>query len=127
MCNGENHYATNVGAVLGQIATGGGASHLEQITCTSDPSLSTKSYPHLECTLGILFEAVVSKQLLSAGKEERQLAILNGCYQNGVPAITVVVHRCKVVQKVTQAFIQCKVWCWSHIWCCNQKTAIYWS
>jgi len=42
-CNGENHYATNVGAVLGQIATGGGASHLEeQLACTFVPSLSKK-------------------------------------------------------------------------------------
>ena len=117
VCNGENHYATNVGAVHGQIATGGGTSHLEeQLACTSVPSLSKKSFTHLECTLGTLFEALVSKQLLSAGKEERQLAILNGCYHNGVPAVTVVVD-----------LIQCKVWCWSPIWCCNQKTAIYWS
>jgi len=92
VCNGENHYATNVGAVHGQIATGGGTSHLEeQLACTSVPSLSKKSFTHLECTLGTLFEAVVSKQLLYAGKEERQLATLNGCYHNGVPVITVVV------------------------------------
>jgi len=30
VCNEKNHYATNVGALLGQIATGGGASHLEE-------------------------------------------------------------------------------------------------
>ena len=28
VCNEENHYATNIGAVLAQITTGGGASEL---------------------------------------------------------------------------------------------------
>ena len=92
VCNEENHYATNVGAVLAQIATGGGASQLEeQLSCVTVPALSKKSFMHLECSLGTLFEATVSQQLLSAGKQERQLAVLNGCYHNGVPAITVVV------------------------------------
>ena len=46
--------------MLGQIATGGDASHLEeQLACVAVP--------------------------------ERQLAILNGCYHNRVPTITVVV------------------------------------
>ena len=45
----------------------------------------------LERLLGTLFEATVSQQLLQAGQQERQLAVLNGCYHNGVPAITVVV------------------------------------
>ena len=92
VCNEENHYATNVGAVLAQIATGGGASQLEeQLSCVTVPALSKKSFMHLERSLGTLFEATVSQQLLSAGKQERQLAVLNGCYHNGVPAITVVV------------------------------------
>ena len=75
-----------------QIATGGGASQLEeQLSCFTVPALSKKGFMHLECSLGTIFEATVSQQLLSAGKQERQLAVLNGCYHNGVPAITVVV------------------------------------
>ena len=63
--NEANHYATNVGAVLAQIATGGGASHLEeQLSCIAVPSLSKKSFIQLERTLGTLFEKMVSKQLL---------------------------------------------------------------
>ena len=90
--NEANHYATNVGAVLAQIATGGGASHLEeQLSCIAVPFLSKKSLIRLEQTLGTLFEKMVSEQLLSAGQQERQLAVLNGCCHNGVPAITVVV------------------------------------
>ena len=41
--------------------------------------------------MGTTFEAIVSTQLLTAGKMERQLAIAQGSYHNGVPAITVVV------------------------------------
>ena len=41
--------------------------------------------------MGAAFKATVSKQLLTAGQVERQLAIAQGNYHNGVPAITVVV------------------------------------
>ena len=72
-CNEENHYATNVGAMLTQIATGGGSSQLEeQLSCVTVTALSKKSFMHLECSLGTLFEATVSQQLLSAGKQEMQ-------------------------------------------------------
>ena len=90
--NEANHYATNVGAVVAQIATGGDASHLEeQLSFIAVPSLSKKSFIRLERILGTFIEKMVSEQLLSAGQQERQLAVLNGCYHNGVPAITVVV------------------------------------
>ena len=46
--NEENHYATNVGAMLAQIATDGGASQLEEhLSCVTVPALSKKSYMHL--------------------------------------------------------------------------------
>ena len=68
-CNEKNHYATNIGAVLAQIATGGGASHLgEQLSCVTVPALSKKSFMKLERSLGTLFEATVSQQLLQAGE-----------------------------------------------------------
>ena len=87
-----NHYTVNIGATLGQIATGGRADHLkEQLACIQVPFLSTPSFINLECTMGATFEAIVSTQLLTAGKMERQLAIAQGNYHNGVPAITVVV------------------------------------
>ena len=44
----------------------------------------------LHHSLGILFEVTVMQQLVSAA-EQRQLAVLNGCYHNGVSAMTVVV------------------------------------
>ena len=86
-----NHYTVNIGATLGQIATGGGADHLkEQLACIQVPSLSTPSFINLEHSMGATSEAIVSTQLLTAGKMERQLAIAQGNYYNGVPAITVV-------------------------------------
>ena len=87
-----NHYTVNIGATLGQIATGGGADHLkEQLACIQVPSLSSPTFINLEHTMGTAFETTVSTQLLTAGQMERQLAIAQGNYHNGVPAITVVV------------------------------------
>ena len=87
-----NNYTVNIGATLGQIATGGGANHLkEQLVCIQVPSLSTPSFINLERTMGTTFEAIVSTRLLTAGQMEKQLAIGQGNYHNGVPAITVVV------------------------------------
>ena len=87
--NHTDHYSVNVGAVLGQIATGGGADNLtEQLTCVQ---VSTISFIHLESIMGATFEAMVGQNLLIAGQKERQLAIELGNYHNGVPAITVVV------------------------------------
>ena len=41
--------------------------------------------------MGTAFEAMVGENLLIAGQKEKQLAIEQGSYHNGIPAITVVV------------------------------------
>ena len=88
----SDHYSINTGAVLGQIATGGGADHLmEQLTCVQVPSLSSQSFIQMERSMGAEFEAMVGENLLIAGQKEKQLAIEQGNYHNGVPATTVVV------------------------------------
>ena len=91
--NESNHYDVNIGATLGQIATGGGSEHMkEQLACFQVPSLSTPSFITLEYNMGTLFEEMVTKQLLTAGQKEKELAIQQGSYNdNRVPAITVVV------------------------------------
>ena len=62
-----NHYTVNIGATLGQIATGGGADHLkEQLACIQVPSLSSPTFINLEHTMGTAFEATVSTQLLTS-------------------------------------------------------------
>ena len=74
-----SNYTVNIGATLGQIANGGGADHLkEQLACIQVPSLSTPTFINLECTMGTVFEEIVSKQLLTTGQMERQLAIVQG-------------------------------------------------
>ena len=88
----SHHCLGNTGAVLGQIATGGGADHLmEQFACVQVPSLSRRSFIQMEHSLGTALEAMVGENLLIAGQKEKQLAIQQENYHNGVPAITVVV------------------------------------
>ena len=88
----SDHYSGNIGAVLEQIATGGGANHLmEQFACVQVPSLSCRRFIQMECSLGTAFEAMVGENLLIAGQKEKQLAIQQENYYNGVLAITVVV------------------------------------
>ena len=90
--NDKNHYTTNVQAVLGQIATGGGAEHWEeQLACVQIPAMTKVSFIELERSFGRVFQQLVADNLLTAGKEERALAIAQGDFHNGVPAITVVV------------------------------------
>ena len=90
--NGTNHYDVNIGAALGQIATGGGAEYMkEQLACFQVPSLSTPSFIDQECDTGTIFKETVTEQLLIAGQKEEELAIQRGSYHNTVPAITVVV------------------------------------
>ena len=78
--------------MLGQVATGGGAEHLEeQFTCLQVSSVTKATFVHLECYLGAAFEKLVSDSLLAACKEEKELAIASGHYHERVTAITVVV------------------------------------
>jgi len=83
----RSHYSANLGAVLGQIATGGGGDYLEeQYECTI-----TVSFVSIERSLGTAFESIVIHELLSAGKEELQYTIANNILFKDVPACTVVV------------------------------------
>ena len=67
----SDHYTVNVGAVLGQIATGGVADHLmEQLACAQVPLLSSKSFINMERRMGDVFEATVSENLLIAGRKK---------------------------------------------------------
>jgi len=44
----------------------------EQLACFQVPSLSTPSFITLEYNMGTLFEEIITKQLLTAGKKERK-------------------------------------------------------
>ena len=45
----------------------------------------------MKCRIGNTFEDMIGKNSLIGGRKEKQLAIEQGNYHNGVPAITVVV------------------------------------
>ena len=61
-------YNVNIGAVLGQISTGGGGAQLEeQMSAIDLPSMRTQIFCILERKLGGLFEEVVTSELLAAG------------------------------------------------------------
>ena len=54
-------YKVNIGAVLGQISTGGGGTQLEEQMSVIDlPSMRTQTFCILERKLGGLFEEVVT-------------------------------------------------------------------
>lgn len=82
----------NIQAVLGQIATGGGAEHLEeQLACVQISTMTKVNFIEVEHILGRMFGQLVGDNFLAAGREERALAIAQSNFHNGVPAITVVV------------------------------------
>ena len=64
---------------------------MEQFACVQVPSLSHRNFIQMERSLGTAFEAMVGENLLLAGQKEKQLAIQQKNYNNGVSAITVVV------------------------------------
>ena len=88
----KGHYSTNMGAVLGQISTGGGGHHLQEQLCSMNiPSLSPHSFVRIERSLGTAFEDIVTHELLSAGIQEREHAITTKTFFEDIPACTVVV------------------------------------
>ena len=88
----KKRYAVNVGAVWGQVATGGGPSHLNEITAAMDiPGMHTKTFVGIEKQIGQAWETLLAEEMKKAGEEERQMAIQKDDMFEGVPAITVTV------------------------------------
>ena len=84
-------WTVNLGAVLGQIATGGGASRLQQVMASVGvPSMSKSSFTSTERYITEEIQVQLAETMIEAGKEERRLAIENGDYFQGIPAITVI-------------------------------------
>ena len=70
------------------MATGGGASHLKQVMASvGAPSMSKSTFT---CTERYVTKSLLAYSMVEAGKEERQFAIENDEYFQGVPAITVI-------------------------------------
>ena len=85
-------WAYNAAAVMGQMATGGGHSSLEELLSTLGvPSLTKRMFTEIERCLGTSFEQLLFELMAKTGKEEKQIAQLKNDYHQGVPAITVIV------------------------------------
>ena len=66
-------HESNVAAVIGQMATGGGFSNLEQsLSIIGIPPLSKPVFIDTERCLGHLFEQYLTELMLEAGREEKQ-------------------------------------------------------
>ena len=89
--SGKKYWTVNLGAVLGQMAIGGGASHLTQTMISlGTPSMSKHTFTSTERYLSEEIEKMLAKSMIEAGKKEREHAIANNRYFQGVPAITVI-------------------------------------
>ena len=109
-------YSVNVGAVLGQISTGGGGAQLEeQMSAIYVPSMRAPRFCILERKLGKVLQKAVTSELISAGEEKKRLAIARGEYHQGIPATTVVVDA-GWSKRSHKTFEQRQLRCGSNLW-----------
>ena len=88
---GGRKWAVNLGAVWGQLVTGGGAAHLAEMLAYMDvPSMSKQTFKATEELLGKAWNELLEEEMKAAGQEERHLALERKDFHEGVPAITVV-------------------------------------
>lgn len=85
-------YCVNVGAVWGQMATGGGQKPLNEIMAAINvPGISKKTFTRIENQIGASWEKILADEMIKAGKEERMLSLQRNDLVNGYPAITVII------------------------------------
>ena len=75
------------------MSVGGGFNSLEEsLSVFNIPFVMTqRSFVHTEQMIGKWWWKLLEESMISAGKEENQIAINKGQYHNNVPAITVIV------------------------------------
>ena len=61
----------------------------------------------MERSIGIELEAMVDENLLLAGQKYKQLAIKQGNYHNGIPAVAVVVDAGWSKHRHKRTYLQC--------------------
>ena len=99
---GKKFWTNNLAAVWGQMTVGGGFSSLqESMSILGIPVMTKQSFIHTERVIGKWWWAALEESMLAAGKEEKQIAIKQGHYHQGIPAITVIVDAgwCKHTHK----------------------------
>jgi len=89
---GNKYWSCNLAAVWGQMATGGGYNKLEEsMSVLGLPVMSKKLFINTEKLIGKWWWNLLEESMQAAGKMERELAIQQGSFHQGVPAITVIV------------------------------------
>ena len=89
---GNQYWTSNLAAVWGQMVTGGGFNPLqESMSVLGIPVMSKQSFMQTECQIGEWWWNALQESMKAAGKEEKQLAIEQSSYHQGIPAITVIV------------------------------------
>lgn len=90
--SGSKKWSVNLAAVLGQMATGGGQSRLEEVLTTMGiPGMQKRMFSATEQLLGIQMKEQLVQTMLEAGAVEKEHAVLHNQYHQGVPYISVVV------------------------------------
>ena len=68
----NQRYSINVGAVWGQMATGGGHKPLnERMAAINVPGIIKKTFIKIENQIGASWETILADEMLAAGNEEK--------------------------------------------------------
>ena len=90
--DGHQRWVVDVAAVLGQMATGGGASSLTcSVTPMNVPGMPKRLYSTTERLLSDCMHQLLTENMTEAGEEERRLAVERADMHHGIPSITVAV------------------------------------
>ena len=85
-------WSVNLGAVLGQMSTGGGLNRLNATLALLDvPGMYKRMFAATEALLGMEMMKQLATSMQKVATEEREHAINMNSYHQGIPAITVVV------------------------------------
>lgn len=89
---GYSRWECNLGAVWGQMSTGGGYSKLnETMSVLGVPVMSSRNFVKTERAIGEVWKEELQEIMIEAGMVEKRLAEERGDYHDGIPAITVIV------------------------------------
>ena len=89
--DGKRKWSVNVAAVLSQMATGGGLARLNSVLSFLDiPGMQKRMFTKTEEFIGEAMKTQLIEAMAQASTEEKQHAIDNGDYHQGVPAVSVV-------------------------------------
>ena len=89
--NNNQRYEINLRAVWGQMATGGGASNLnEQLGTIGVPGLRPNTFTAIEREISTWWKNILMNDMREAAEEEKQIALQKGHKHEDVPYITVI-------------------------------------